>query len=108
MIKYKKFKNEELLICIEDTTHNAIHHPTEEGREFSRERVLEIEKEIRKRIELDEFDEIKARLSLAYKLHTKNKINFRRRVVLGNDAIYSDLEFLNLFKDNLLLNDKGE
>ena len=100
MTKFKKFKNEELLILIESTTHNAIHHSTEEGREFNRESVLEVEKEIRRRIELNKFDEIEVRLSLAYKLHTKNTINFRRRVVLGNDEIYSDMEFLNLWKEN--------
>ena len=72
MSKFKKFKNEELLICLQDCDNNARKHPTQEGRKFFKDEVTKMTKEIDKRIESNVWDMEKAMETEQFKMHLRN------------------------------------
>ena len=72
MSKFNKFKNEELLICLDGSSNNAEKHPTEQGREFFRKEVDKLTSEIFKRVSNNTWDLEEAKKTEQFQMHLRN------------------------------------
>ena len=87
MNKFNKFKNEELLICLQDCYNNSIKDPTQEGRKFFEDEVVKMANEIDKRIGNNEWDSEKAMATEQFQMHLRNLKAREERNNLTNGEI---------------------